>query len=83
MTTAIMKAPPATVTNQQRVTERMRSLLTLLNLHIAGVALLAAILLYLLVQIVVAWNATSSQDAAALAQQTVAMKTAEIAAKPL
>ena len=84
MTTATVKAPVKVVAaNGQRVTERMRSLLTLLNLHFAGVAVLALVVLYLVVQIVTAWTAAHSSDTAALAQQTVSMKTAEIAAKPL
>ena len=72
-----------TVVNQPRLTERMRGLLNLLNLHFAGLALLALVNLYLLIQVMIAWNVANSQNAEALAQQTVAMKTAEIAAKPL
>ena len=83
MTTATVKAPVVSTSNVQRVTERVRSLLTLLNLHFAGVAVLAVVLLYLLVKIGAAWTAAHSDDAAAMAQQTVTMKTAEIAAKPL
>ena len=39
--------------------------------------------LYLLVHMAVAWRAANSENAQALAQQTVAMKTAEIARQPL
>jgi type IV pilus assembly protein PilO len=67
----------------QNVTERTRQLLTLLNLYYAGVAVLALVNLYLLAHIFFVWRAANSQDAQAVAQQTVAMKTAEIAAKPL
>jgi type IV pilus assembly protein PilO len=67
----------------QRVTKRMRGLLNLLNLHFAGVAVLGLLNLYLLVHMAIAWQAANSQNAAALADQTVAMKTAEIAKKPL
>ncbi len=74
MTTATVKAPVMTANNIQRVTERVRSLLTLLNLHFAGVAVLAVALLYLLVKIGAAWTAAHSDDAAAMAQQTVSMK---------
>jgi type IV pilus assembly protein PilO len=63
--------------------ERTRKLGTLLNLHIAGVAVLGLVNLYLLVHMAIAWRATTSQDAAALADQTVMMKTAEIAKRPL
>jgi type IV pilus assembly protein PilO len=67
----------------QQVTERMRGLLTLLNLHFAGVILLGLVNLYLLANMAFAWRQASSQNEAALADQTVAMKTAEIAKKPL
>jgi type IV pilus assembly protein PilO len=67
----------------QRVTKRMRGLLNLLNLHFAGVAVLGLLNLYLLVHMAIAWRAANSQNAAALADQAVAMKTAEIAKKPL
>jgi type IV pilus assembly protein PilO len=67
----------------QRVTKRMRGLLNLLNLHFAGVAVLGLLNLYLLVHMAITWRAANSQNAAALADQTVAMKTAEIAKKPL
>jgi hypothetical protein len=61
----------------------MRGLLNLLNLHFAGVAVLGLVNLYLLVHMAFAWQAANSQNAAALADQTVAMKTAEIAKRPL
>jgi type IV pilus assembly protein PilO len=78
MTTMTEKRPAA-----QRMTERLRGLLTLLNLHFAGVAVLGLVNLYLLVHMALAWRAATSQNAAALADQTVIMKTAEIAKKPL
>jgi type IV pilus assembly protein PilO len=65
------------------VTARMRALLNLLNLHFAGVAVLGLVNLYLLVHMAFAWRAANSQNAAALADQTVVMKTAEIAKRPL
>ncbi|MEO8736062.1 MAG: hypothetical protein ABI380_05945 [Edaphobacter sp.] len=67
----------------QNVTERTRALLTRLNFYYAGVAVLALVNLYLLIHIGFAWRSATSQNAAALEQQTVAMKTAEIAKKPL
>ncbi len=63
--------------------EKTRRLGTMLNLHIAGVVLLGLVNLYLLVHMAFAWNAANSQNAQALADQTVAMKTAEIARRPL
>jgi type IV pilus assembly protein PilO len=77
-TTTRVKRPVA-----QEMTERMRGLLTLLNLHFAGVALLGLVNLYLLVHMAIAWRQATSENAAALADQTVVMKTAEIAKKPL
>jgi hypothetical protein len=67
----------------QGVSERARVLLTQLNLYYAGIALLVLVNLYLLVQMGFAWKTASSQNAVALDQQTVAMKAAEIATKPL
>lgn len=63
--------------------ETMRGWLNLRNLHFAGVALLALVNLYLLVHIAFAWSAASSRNADAIERQTVTMKTAEIAKKPL
>jgi type IV pilus assembly protein PilO len=63
--------------------EKARKLGTLLNLHIAGVVLLALVNLYLLVHMAFTWRAANADNAQALADQTVAMKTAEIARQPL
>jgi type IV pilus assembly protein PilO len=63
--------------------EKTRRLATLLNLHIAGVAVLGLVNLYLLAHMAFAWHAASGENAAAIADQTVAMKTAEIARRPL
>ncbi len=63
--------------------EKGRRLATLLNLHIAGVVVLGLVCLYLLVHMAFAWNAANSENAQALADQTIAMKTAEIARQPL
>ncbi|MBN9614466.1 MAG: hypothetical protein J0G35_02725 [Acidobacteriales bacterium] len=65
------------------VSERTRDLLTRLNLYYAGVAALALVNLYLLIHIGFAWRAATNQNAAAMEQQTVVMKTAEIATRPL
>jgi type IV pilus assembly protein PilO len=67
----------------QNISERSQALLTRLNLYYAGVAVLVLVNLYLLIHIGFAWQAATSQNAAAVEQQTVAMKTAEIATKPL
>jgi len=62
---------------------RARTLGTLLNLHIAGVVVLGLVNLYLLAHMAFAWRASNSDNAAAIADQTIAMKTAEIARQPL
>ena len=72
-----------TAAGTQRTTERMRKLLTLKNLHVAGVSLLGLVCLYLLAHMAYAWQAANNQDANALAQQTAAMHSAELAARPL
>jgi hypothetical protein len=63
--------------------EKARKLGTLLNLHIAGVIVLGLVNLYLLAHMAFAWRAGKSDNAQALADQTVAMKTADIARQPL
>jgi type IV pilus assembly protein PilO len=60
-----------------------RDLLTPLNLHWAGVGLLALVILYLLVQMGLLWHAASTRDADAMTQQRVELKAAQVAAKPL
>jgi hypothetical protein len=60
-----------------------REWLNAVNLHWAGVSILALISLYLLVQMGLAWKLANSQNAEALAQQQIQLKAAEIAAKPL
>ena len=67
----------------QGVSERTRTLITRLNLYYTAVAVLVLVNLYLLVHIGFTWKAATSDDATAIAQQTVAMKTAEIAKEPL
>lgn len=67
----------------QEVSAKTRALATRLNLYYAAVAVLMLLNLYLLIHIVFAWRTATSQDETALAQQRVAMKTAEIAKKPL
>jgi Tfp pilus assembly protein PilO len=65
------------------VRERTRGWLNALNLHWAGVALLALVNVYLIIQMGVAWKTAGSGNADALAAQQVQLKTAQIAAKPL
>ncbi len=65
------------------VAARSRRLVTKLNLHIAGVGVLALLNVYLLVRLAVAWNTASSQDAAAMARETARMQAAQQTAQPL
>jgi len=65
------------------IAERARNLLTALNLHFAGVLLLGLVNLYLLIQIGFTWQQVRSQNADAIAQQTIALKAAEAGAQPL
>jgi type IV pilus assembly protein PilO len=81
MTTVAEKKSTAAAAKQWA--ERARKLATLLNLHIAGAVVLGLVNLYLLTQMAFAWRAANSDNAQALADQTVAMKTAEIARQPL
>lgn len=66
-----------------QMTERAKALVTELNAHFAGVAVLAIVMLYLAVQLLFVWQGLNSNDAAALDQARAQMKAAEIAAKPL
>lgn len=76
-----MKTRPKAVTLNVR--ERTRDTLSALNLHWAGTGLLALVNLYLLLQMGLAWQQVKNHDADALARQQVALKTAEIASRPL
>ncbi len=66
-----------------RLPERLRPLLTLVNLHYAGAAALLLLNLFLAASLVAAWRATSGSGAEALAQQQVALTTARLQARPL
>ncbi|HEV2647155.1 MAG TPA: hypothetical protein VGU46_12390 [Acidobacteriaceae bacterium] len=62
---------------------RRRVLLTPLNLHWAGVGLLALMNLVILVQMGLLWHAASGRSADAMAAEQVQLKMAQIAAQPL
>src|SRR5882757_668745 len=81
MTTVATKKRTAVAARQWA--EKGRKLATLLNLHIAGVVVLGLVNLYLLVHMAFAWRAANSDNAAALADQTIVMQTAKIARQPL
>ncbi len=65
------------------VVERTRGWLSPLNLHFAGVGLLVLVNVYLLVHMAFLWQTTRSNDASAVDQEKISLKTAEIAAQPL
>lgn len=65
------------------VRERSRDWLTPLNLHYAGLAVVLLVNVYLLIQMGILWRQVKDQDADAMASQQVALKTAEIQARPL
>ena len=62
---------------------RMRALLSPLNLHWAGVGLLALVNLYLLAQMGFLWQTSSRHNADAIEQQRIELKSAGMAAQPL
>ncbi|MDE1162787.1 MAG: GspMb/PilO family protein [Acidobacteriaceae bacterium] len=66
-----------------RLTAQARAMLTELNLHFAGIAALAVVVLYLLVHFFVVWGSLKSHDAEALAGEKAQYRAAEIAAQPL
>jgi hypothetical protein len=78
-----MARAAAVAQSVQGASARTRRLITRRNIYYSVVAVLGAINLYLLAQMAFAWRAANSENANALAQQTVSMKTAEIAKKPL
>jgi type IV pilus assembly protein PilO len=81
MTTVTEKKRSAVATRDWA--EKARKLGTLLNLHILGVVVLGLVNLYFLAHMAFTWREGTSDNAQALADQTIAMKTAEIARQPL
>jgi type IV pilus assembly protein PilO len=66
-----------------QLTARARTLLTAMNLHYAGVALLVVLDLYLALHLVFVGQALKAHNVDALDQQNVQLRSAELAAKPL
>jgi hypothetical protein len=62
---------------------RLRVLLSQLNLHWAGVGVLALVNLYLLAQMGFLWQTSSRNSAGAIDQQRIELKNAGMAAQPL
>ena len=76
-----MSTRPAAVT--MNVRQRAQSLLSPLNLHLAGIAVVGVINLYLLVTVILLYNQAKGQDAEAVSKQEIALKSAKIASHPL
>jgi type IV pilus assembly protein PilO len=70
-------------TATKSLVERARSWLSPLNLHFAGIGLLVLVNIYLLVHMAFLWRSASNNNADAVNQQKIALKTAEVAAQPL
>jgi type IV pilus assembly protein PilO len=83
MSTATISTPNGTALAEPSFTSRMRSLVTAINLHFAALAALAIVVLYLLIHMIFVWQALSARDANAMYKQSVAMRSAQIAAQPL
>jgi len=84
--TALVTPPPNHSVPERmvpRLTARARALMTALNLHLAGVALLALLALYLIVHLIFLWQGLNANNAEALDQQRVQLIAAQISAKPL
>jgi type IV pilus assembly protein PilO len=84
--TALVTPPPNSSTPERmvpRLTARARTLMTALNLHLAGVVALALLVLYLIVHLIFLWQGLSANNADALDQQRVQLIAAQISAKPL
>jgi hypothetical protein len=79
MSTIITSPKPAAPS----LAAQARAWLSPLNLHFAGVGLLVLINVYLLVHMAFLWQQAASNDANAVAQQRVALKSAQVAAEPL
>jgi type IV pilus assembly protein PilO len=65
------------------VAARVRSMMTAMNLHFAGVALLILLDLYLIAHLIFVWQALNSNNADAIDDQRVQLIAAQVAAKPL
>ncbi len=84
--TAMVTPPPNHSVPERmvpRLTARARALMTALNLHLAGVAVLALLDLYLVVHLIFLWQGLNANNADALDQQRVQLIAAQISAKPL
>lgn len=83
-TTAIVPPNQSSLLHQvSQLAARARALFTTMNLHYAGVALLVVLDLYLIIHLILVGQSLKAHNEEALAQQGIALKTAELQAKPL
>jgi hypothetical protein len=84
-TTAVVPPPNSSLPERRvpRLTARARALMTAMNLHFAGVAVLLLLDLYLIVHLIFVWQGLSANSADAIDQQHLQLIAAELAAKPL
>lgn len=83
MSTSLAPQPAGTTRSLSSLMERGRTMLTPLNLHFAGVAILVLLDLYLILHLIFVWQGLSSNNANAIDQQRVQLTAARLAAKPL
>jgi type IV pilus assembly protein PilO len=86
MSTTAFVPPPNSSSLERRVprlTARARAMMTAINLHFAGIALLVLLDLYLIVHLIFVWQGLNSNNASALDDQRVQLTAAQLAAKPL
>ncbi len=86
MSTAVVIPPPnssSVLRRLPRLTARARELLTAVNLHFAAVAALIILDLFLLAHLFLAWQAVTTSDGEAIAQQRTMLTAARIAGRPL
>lgn len=86
MSSAAIVPPPNSSSLDRRaprLTERARVMITALNLHFAGIALLVLLDLYLIAHLIFLWQGLSSSNADAIDQQHVQLIAAQLAAQPL
>ena len=69
--------------NERGASDRARNVLGPLNLHLAVLAVLLVLNLYLLAHLFLLWQRASSNNASAVAQQQIALRAAEVSAQPL
>ena len=83
MSTSLAPQPAGTTRSVHGLMERGRAVMTPLNLHFAGVAILVLLDLYLIMHLVFVWQGLSSNNADAVDQQRVQLTAARLAAQPL